>query len=511
MADISAQIRAIQQASRGEEVRDSIVQALIAINGSIIDEQAITNAINELDVASKGGSGKYIKSIEETNGKISAVEDAFDTQATQNSAKPITSGAVYALKSTLEQNFQAGVDDIYDAVVAKGSTPASHSLSDVIQGIEDIPTGGGGGEASASLKIGTTNPMLNVSGIVGLMSNYGTDYIVPTSESGNIKLDLSQPFEIGCKFRISSAPGTGGRNIWGSSNSYYHCPTIAVFSNKIGVYITSNGSSWDILSGDAITPDGYSCPLNTWITAIMSWDGTDFSVSVNDRSNTYTLTKSGVTPYYNPNYEFEFGGQNKSSYSIAAVGAEISMDETYLKQGETVIWGVEKSSGNSIDEWDFTSSYIGTIRNLEATHSTNTTRTDEGVIFNDASDYVKLPLMYDGLTIEIDIGEMTLPSLSSHQRFIMSTAEKGFIYRSTGYWAFYNGSWVDSSESDRSFFNNSTLKIKIDSDGIWSIYKNDALWWTPSLPLKIDTSSIMIGSSGGQSITSAKISGARIY
>lgn len=311
MADISAQIRAIQQASRGEDVRDAIVSALNTINGSIIDEQAITNAINALDVAATGGNGKYIKSISEENGKISAAEDTLDTQPTQNSAKPITSGAVYSLKSTLESNFQAGVDSIYDAVVAKGSTPASHSLSDVIQGIEDISTGGG--------------------------------------------------------------------------------------------------------------------------------------------------------------------------------------------------------SGNSIDEWDFTSSYIGTIRNLEATHSTNTTRTSEGVIFNDASDYVKLPLMYDGLTIEIDIGEMTLPSLSSHQRFIMSTAEKGFIYRSTGYWAFYNGSWVDSSESDRSFFNNSTLKIKIDSDGIWSIYKNDVLWWSPSLALKIDTSSIMIGSSGGQSITSAKISGARIY
>ena len=41
-------------------------------------------------------------------------------------------------------NFQAGVDDVYDACVAKGSTPASHSLSDVITAIGNIPTGGGG-------------------------------------------------------------------------------------------------------------------------------------------------------------------------------------------------------------------------------------------------------------------------------------------------------------------------------------------------------------------------------
>ena len=40
-------------------------------------------------------------------------------------------------------NFQDGVDDVYDACVAKGSTPASHGLSDVITAIGNIETGGG--------------------------------------------------------------------------------------------------------------------------------------------------------------------------------------------------------------------------------------------------------------------------------------------------------------------------------------------------------------------------------
>ena len=40
----------------------------------------------------------------------------------------------------LESNFQDGVDAVYDAVVAKGSTPASHSLSDVVDGIASIET-----------------------------------------------------------------------------------------------------------------------------------------------------------------------------------------------------------------------------------------------------------------------------------------------------------------------------------------------------------------------------------
>jgi hypothetical protein len=42
---------------------------------------------------------------------------------------------------TLKENFQDGVDAVYDAVVAKGSTPASKALADVIAGIANIPAG----------------------------------------------------------------------------------------------------------------------------------------------------------------------------------------------------------------------------------------------------------------------------------------------------------------------------------------------------------------------------------
>lgn len=43
---------------------------------------------------------------------------------------------------TLQENFLAGVDSIYDACVDKGSTPASHSLADILQAIENISGGG---------------------------------------------------------------------------------------------------------------------------------------------------------------------------------------------------------------------------------------------------------------------------------------------------------------------------------------------------------------------------------
>lgn len=73
----------------------------------------ITSAIGALDVATTATSGSYIKSISETDGKISAVAETLSTTPTSASEKPITSGAVYtALADKLENK------DVYGAGTA---------------------------------------------------------------------------------------------------------------------------------------------------------------------------------------------------------------------------------------------------------------------------------------------------------------------------------------------------------------------------------------------------------
>lgn len=49
-----------------------------------------------------------------------------------------TNNALQSAVDTLEANFRDGVDAIYDACVRKGSTPASHSLTDVVEAIYAI-------------------------------------------------------------------------------------------------------------------------------------------------------------------------------------------------------------------------------------------------------------------------------------------------------------------------------------------------------------------------------------
>ena len=62
---------------------------------NIADTQA-ASAISGLNVASVGGSGKYIAAISETAGEISATTGDIDTTATASSSNLVTSGAAYA-------------------------------------------------------------------------------------------------------------------------------------------------------------------------------------------------------------------------------------------------------------------------------------------------------------------------------------------------------------------------------------------------------------------------------
>lgn len=69
------------------------------VAGAISDEAsarntAITDAINALDVASVGGSGKYISAISETDGKISATAGDISGTVTAGDSAPVSGGAV---------------------------------------------------------------------------------------------------------------------------------------------------------------------------------------------------------------------------------------------------------------------------------------------------------------------------------------------------------------------------------------------------------------------------------
>lgn len=172
----------------------------------------------------------------------------------------------------------------------------------------------------------------------------------------------------------------------------------------------------------------------------------------------------------------------------------------------SVTVNVSGGSSEYLEEWDLTNSATGQTYGLPLALS-NVTINEDGAVFDSTNDRVTLPVAWDGMTIEVDVAEMSLAS-SAHRRFIMASDVAGFIYRSTGVWSFYNGSWTDSSETAGDFFDGSTVKVNIDTNGYWHIYKDGVLWWEPSLKLST-TERLKIGS-GSNSINNAVISGIRI-
>ena len=92
LREMQEEIRALQRESSGIE---ELLPPDVSTENLIASINEVKQAINELDVSVAGGAGKYIKAISETNGKISATEQALDTTITSGSTVAPTSDAVY--------------------------------------------------------------------------------------------------------------------------------------------------------------------------------------------------------------------------------------------------------------------------------------------------------------------------------------------------------------------------------------------------------------------------------
>ena len=124
--------------------------------------------------------------------------------------------------------------------------------------------------------------------------------------------------------------------------------------------------------------------------------------------------------------------------------------------------------------------------------------------------FLLLQALKNDITIYVDVATMNLTA-AAHRRFIMQSSTNGLIYRNTGKWAVYNGAWEESSLTDGSLFNNSKVKVYIDANGYWHIYKNNTLIWEPSAQMSLISSTLQIGSTSGSVIVDSVLTGLRVY
>ena len=88
-------------------------------------DNAITNAVNALDVSSVGGAGKYISAISETDGKISATATTMDTAPTASSTNAVTSDGIKTAINTAETNAKNLANATGTLAIANGGTGAT--------------------------------------------------------------------------------------------------------------------------------------------------------------------------------------------------------------------------------------------------------------------------------------------------------------------------------------------------------------------------------------------------
>ena len=172
-------------------------------------------------------------------------------------------------------------------------------------------------------------------------------------------------------------------------------------------------------------------------------------------------------------------------------------------------YGGGSSSPVLLLKWDFTQSLTDEIKGKTASLA-NATRDANGVHFTGANNTMTFGSMpINGTTYELDIANMDYNHAGSHGRFFLydNTNGKGLIYRSTGKWAVYTGTWQESSFTDKNYFSGHTLKVVFDDYLYPSFYRDNTFMFKGNAPWS------GLNSIGSYSISyyNADITGLRVY
>ena len=195
--------------------------------------------------------------------------------------------------TSLSNEFQSGVNSIYNAIVNKGSTPSSKSLGDVLTGISNIPNSNSGtyvtNTRSASIDMGINNTYRYVD---------TTD--VPNSNSGTYAISSNGTYDMGAtndkRFIDISVPNsnsstytypandTGSIKDHGETNSYRYVNATNVYDKGLSDGKADHTATY--------TPTSRASDLDMGQTH--SYRYVDTTSVTNSNSGTQSVTSNGI-------------------------------------------------------------------------------------------------------------------------------------------------------------------------------------------------------------------------
>ena len=265
----------------------------------------------------------------------------------QESTGYVTTSEMNNAIATLQSNFQDGVDDIYQACISKGSTPASYALADVVAAVQGIPQNPEALPPLYSLRMklyaGVAKPTTDVEGRNGMY--------IPLREDGTCNLPFTASPEIVkivVRFKLSNNSSGNIQALFGAYNgNYWHLPSAEFGSNSGRIGCGFAGSSaWDnwITLDTTVSQDIWYYYEYFWSNAVL------FSRLYDDAKNLLEekSVATAATMYINTNSIFQFGGLlNQSDHYTPGRGLSIDIMKTYVDVNGARVFGSTVGSSNN--------------------------------------------------------------------------------------------------------------------------------------------------------------------
>lgn len=265
-------------------------------------------------------------------------------------------------------------------------------------------------------------------------------------------------------------------------------------SLKTDLIVTANWSDSTTTTIDAAdyTLSGSLTEGTSTITVTYSGKTTTFDVTVTQATVIYTITNtlsnvtnSNAAASINENEAYTAtltasDGYEMSSVSITMGGLNITSSvysdgaiNIPAVTGDIIITATAVVSARTlIHSWDFTSGLTDSVGGSTATLS-NATQDSDGLHLTKSSSvcFLGTDVYPVGSVVEVDFVSTSASLSSSHGRLLMiqdissptisANAGNGFIYRSTGAWAFYRTTWSSASAITNSdYFSGKTLSMR---------------------------------------------------